>query len=357
MHWLSLLKKAKKGASVLWVCDTVNRAQEMYQQAMLSESKVELGLVHARFPIFRRQELEECWMTKLGKEGNGRSGCILFSTQVVEQSVDLDADFMVSELAPTDMLLQRMGRLWRHNRTQRSCESPEFCIIAENNQFDEFKNSSAENIIKMFGAKTKVYATYVLLRSLELWKDVDLVNLPNDIRYLLDQTYIVRDNEPEGWQKLLEEIDGETFAQKNSAEFEANVWNPLLNDEEGSAKTRINNYPMTQMILAQQKQVNKIILLNEEAVELCNDIVSLSVARSIHRNIVKIPAYFFSARTENKYISALVRGDWQLGIVKDNGNIANLNLKSDYTLKYTPQKGVEIIRDKTKSEVDNEPCD
>ena len=286
------IEKAKKGASVLWVCDTVNRAQEMYQQAMLSESKVELGLVHARFPIFRRQELEECWMTKLGKEGNGRSGCILFSTQVVEQSVDLDADFMVSELAPTDMLLQRMGRLWRHNRTQRSCESPEFCIIAENNQFDEFKNSSAENIIKMFGAKTKVYATYVLLRSLELWKDVDLVNLPNDIRYLLDQTYIVRDNEPEGWQKLLEEIDGETFAQKNSAEFEANVWNPLLNDEEGSAKTRINNYPMTQMILAQQKQVNKIILLNEEAVELCNDIVSLSVARSIHRNIVKIPHIF-----------------------------------------------------------------
>ena len=32
-----------------------------------------------------------------------------------------------------------------------------------------------------------------------------------------------------------------------------------------------------------------------------------------------------------------------MGIVKDNGNIANLNLKSDYTLKYTPQKGVEII--------------
>lgn len=351
------IEKAKKGASVLWVCDTVNRAQEMYQQALLSESKVELGLVHARFPVFRRQELEEYWMTKLGKEGKGRSGCILFSTQVVEQSVDLDADFMVSELAPTDMLLQRMGRLWRHNRTQRPCERPEFCIIAENNQFDEFKNASAGNIRKMFGAKAKVYAAYVLLRSLELWIKKKYVNLPNDIRNLIKRTYKDRVDDPKGWKELFKEIAGEEFAQKMLAEFEANVWNPLLNDEEGSAKTRINNYPMTQMILAQQKQGNKIILLNKEAIELGNDIVSLSAARSMHRNIVKIPAHCFSAQTANKDISALVHGDWQLGIVEDNGNIINRNLKSDYTFKYTPQKGVEIIRDKTKSEVADESCD
>lgn len=351
------IEKAVSGASVLWVCDTVQRAQEMYRQAVLSESKVELGLVHARFPVFRRQELEDYWMTKLGKQGKVRSGCILFSTPVVEQSVDLDADFMVSELAPTDMLLQRMGRLWRHNRTQRPCERPEFCIVAENNQFNEFKNSLADKIKKMFGAKARVYASYVLLRSFELWEGIDAVNLPNDIRDLLEKTYMVRDNEPEGWQKLLEEIEGENFAKKNSAEFETNVWNPLLNDEEGIAKTRINSYPMTQMILIKKKEGKKIILLNGEVAELDNDIVSLSSARSIHRNIVKIPAYCFSARTENKDISALVHGDWQLGFLKANDNIMNQNLKSDYTLKYTPLMGVEIIRDETKSEVDNEPCD
>ncbi|MBU2102801.1 MAG: CRISPR-associated helicase Cas3', partial [Candidatus Omnitrophica bacterium] len=352
------IEKAVSGASVLWVCDTVQRAQEMYHHAVLSESKVELGLIHARFPVFRRQELEGYWMEKkLGKDGAGRSGCILFSTQVVEQSVDLDADFMVSELAPTDMLLQRMGRLWRHNRTQRPCERPEFCIVAENNQFNEFKNFSADKIKKMFGTKAKVYTPYVLLRSFELWRNKESVNLPNDIHDLLEQTYMVRDNEPEGWQKLLEEIEGENFAKKNSADFEANMWNPLLNDEEGIAKTRINNYSVTQMILIKKKEGTKIILLNGEVAELRNVAVSLVAARAIHRNIVKIPAYCFSARTENQDISALVCGDWQLGIVKDNGNIKNQNLKSDYTLKYTPEKGVEIIRNKTESEVDNEPCD
>lgn len=356
--FLLAMEKAKNGASVLWICDTVNRSQEMYELAeKKTDNKFEIGLLHARFPLFRRQELEDYWMEKLGKEGKGRGGCILFSTQVVEQSVDIDADFMVSELAPTDMLLQRMGRLWRHKRTRRSCEQPEFCIVAENYQFAEFKKATADEIKKMFGAKANVYAPYVLLRSLELWKDKKAVNLPDDIRGLIEETYKERSNEPKGWQELFKEIKGEDFAKGMLAEFETNVWNILLSDEEGLAKTRINNYPTTQMILAKQIQGKKIMFLNGEVAELGNDEVSLSAKRAIHRNIVKIPAYCFSARTENRDISALVHGDWQLGIVEDNVNISNKNLKSDYTLRYTLEKGVEIIREKTESEVDNEPCD
>lgn len=352
------IAKAKGGASVLWVCDTVNRAQEIYELAEKRiDSKLEIGLLHARFPLFRRQELEDYWMEKLGKEGKDRYGCILFGTQVAEQSVDLDADFMVSELAPTDMLLQRMGRLWRHKRTKRSCEHPEFCIVAEKYQFTEFKKATADKIKKMFEAKAKVYAPYLLLRSFELWNDKKSVNLPDDIRDLIEETYKERSGEPKGWQKLFEEIKGEKFAQKMSAEFETNVWNVLLSDEEGLAKTRINNYSTIQMILVKQKQGVKLTLLNGEIAELGNDALSLNSARAIHRNIVKVPEYCFLARAENKNISALVRGNWQLGFVEENGNIANQKLKSGYTLKYAREEGIEVIRDKTKSGVDDEPCD
>lgn len=356
---LCAIAKAKYGASILWVCNTVNRAQEMYESAVVNTNNtIEIGLIHAQFPLFRRQELEDYWMEKLGKEGKGRCGCILFSTQVVEQSVDLDADFMVSELAPTDMLLQRMGRLWRHKRKKRPCEQPEFCIVSENHLFAEFKKAKADKIKKMFGAKAKVYASYVLLRSFELWKDKISVNLPDDIRDLIEETYKERSGEPKGWQELFKDIKGKDFAKKSLAEFETNVWNILLSDEEGLAKTRINDDPTTQVILAKQVQGRKIMLLNGEIAELGSDAVSLSAKRAIYRNIVRIPAYCFRRKTENKNITALVVGEWQLGIVKEDGTIENQNMAPEYSLKYSPEKGMQIMRNTTANrEVTDEPCD
>ncbi|OGX35477.1 MAG: hypothetical protein A3C36_02215, partial [Omnitrophica WOR_2 bacterium RIFCSPHIGHO2_02_FULL_52_10] len=204
------LDAARKGASILWICNTVNSAQEIFKVAQQqNDSGVELGLLHARFPMFRRQELEDYWMEKLGKEEKNRSGCILFSTQIVEQSVDLDADLMISELAPTDMLLQRLGRLWRHDRKGRSLIQRELWLIAETHLLDEFKKAAAGEIKKMLGPKTFVYAPYVLLRSLEIWGGLSSLTLPRDIRGLLEKTHCDRIDEPKGWQDLYKIMRGD----------------------------------------------------------------------------------------------------------------------------------------------------
>jgi len=90
------LRQAEKGACVLWVCNTVARAQQTFRNLCgLGAGNVQMGLLHARFPYYRRMELEEYWMSALGKEGIRPPGCILVSTQIVEQSVDLDADFII----------------------------------------------------------------------------------------------------------------------------------------------------------------------------------------------------------------------------------------------------------------------
>jgi CRISPR-associated endonuclease/helicase Cas3 len=321
---------------------------------MVGES-VEIGLLHSRFPVYRRQELEEYWMDKLGKAGKNRSGCILFSTQIVEQSVDLDADFMVTELAPTDMLLQRMGRLCRHERGKRF---PEMWIVAEGFSYEEFKNSTAQKIKKMFGIKAIVYSPYVLLRSLEVWKETPLIELPGDIRLLLETTYKEKDNEPASWLTLRQEIEGEKFALKMAAQFETNIWNLALDDEEGKARTRVNSLETTQLVLCVKQTVGGLKLLNGEAISLSGEKFNLTEARAVAKNIAKVPKYCFENETQplNKKLCSLIRGNWKIGFVEGE-NIKSTYLKSAYKMRYTPEKGVEIMKTDQENEVNNEPCD
>jgi CRISPR-associated endonuclease/helicase Cas3 len=354
------LGRAKRGACVLWVCDTVTKAQQMYDIAKENKrTNIEIAVLHSRFPVFRRQELEDYWMEKLGKEGKNRSGCILFSTQIVEQSVDLDADFMVTELAPTDMLLQRMGRLCRHERGIRKAE---MWIVAESHSFDAFLSATAAEIKNMFGTKAMIYAPYVLLRSLQLWKDKTSIEIPGDIRKLLKMTYHPLPKEPESWKELLCETEGLADALRNFALNETNVWQLLTEDEEGKAKTRINNYETVQLILASRRSEKKRYLCNGDAFEISDDdTFFLPVAKAIYKNIVKVPSYCFSGipdNSKNKTISTHVRGAWQIGYINENNRTIDCKYLHDtYKLKYTPEKGVEIIKTDKRNEANNEPCD
>ena len=93
------IELARKGGAVLWICNTVDAAQKQYRRFMeLTRKDFPIGLLHSRFPFWRREELEAEWMERLGKSGKTRCGSILVSTQIVEQSVDLDADLLITEL-------------------------------------------------------------------------------------------------------------------------------------------------------------------------------------------------------------------------------------------------------------------
>ncbi len=135
---------ASRGGVVLWICNTVGSAQSQFELVTREgNSRFKVGLLHSRFPFWRREELETEWMNRLGKSGQARCGCILVSTQVVEQSVDLDADLLVTELAPTDMLLQRIGRLWRHERPGRP-GMPEVIILEESESLERFRKMGTQ---------------------------------------------------------------------------------------------------------------------------------------------------------------------------------------------------------------------
>jgi CRISPR-associated endonuclease/helicase Cas3 len=111
-----LIQWAKAGAMVAVICNTVLDAQILYAQLM-SIGDIEVDLFHARFTTQDRMDREQFVLNKYGKHAP-RKGGLLIASQVVEQSLDLDFDVIISQLAPIEFVIQRMGRLWRHDRNE-----------------------------------------------------------------------------------------------------------------------------------------------------------------------------------------------------------------------------------------------
>ncbi|MBQ9406615.1 MAG: CRISPR-associated helicase Cas3', partial [Desulfovibrio sp.] len=224
------LRLASCGAQILWVCDTVDSAQLTYQALKQKcGTAIGLGLLHSRFPFYLRDNLENLWMGRFSREGARSGGAILISTQIVEQSVDLDADALFSELAPTDMLLQRLGRLWRHHRENRPLPAPLFCLLDEDATLEDLRGMDVEGIKTTLGAKSFVYKPSVLLRSLEQWARLESLSLPSGIRRIMAATYTPTDCPP-AWQELEAEKWGEDLAAQTVANMGTNIWKPLLDD-------------------------------------------------------------------------------------------------------------------------------
>lgn len=110
---ISVLEQtAGQGAACLWVRNAVDDAIAAVEA--LRKAGVQADLLHARFALCDRLRLELAALSRFGKTGTDRMGKVLVATQVVESSLDLDFDVMVSDLAPMAALIQRAGRLWRH---------------------------------------------------------------------------------------------------------------------------------------------------------------------------------------------------------------------------------------------------
>ena len=104
---------ARDGAACVWIRNSVDDAIAALEA--LRAAGVPADLLHARFALIDRKRAEARALDVFGKEsGDARRGRVLVATQVVEASLDLDFDVMVSDLAPIASLIQRAGRLWRH---------------------------------------------------------------------------------------------------------------------------------------------------------------------------------------------------------------------------------------------------
>ncbi len=104
---------------IAWIRNSVDDAIKVHRQ-LLARGVIpasSLSLFHSRFAFSDRQRIETETLARFGKYCSlQRASQVIVCTQVIEQSVDIDLDEMISDLAPVDLLIQRAGRLQRHIR-------------------------------------------------------------------------------------------------------------------------------------------------------------------------------------------------------------------------------------------------
>lgn len=204
------MSELEGGGCGVVIVNTVQRAQDLY--TLLKgriDSDVELLLFHARYPADERGSRER---TMLARFGQGKSvqrphRALLVATQVVEQSLDLDFDFMISDLAPVDLLLQRAGRLHRHERTRPVAhERPRLIVTGLlPDRLPELKQT----------AWGFVYDPYVLYRTWSLVARSSVWHLPEDIDRLVQEVYsneLFAEEEVAEFVKSIDEALGEHLA-------------------------------------------------------------------------------------------------------------------------------------------------
>lgn len=369
------LERAADGEQVLWVENTVKDAQQRYLDlaAQARTNGCDIGLLHSRFTQQDRQANETLWVNRFGKEGweiRSKQGRILVGTQVLEQSLDIDADLLISRFAPTDMLLQRIGRLWRHADTPRPDSTKPECWLLAPSLKAGLLAPAAEN---SFGDSAWVYQPYVLCRSLEVWQSVSSLTLPADIRDLIDRTYAVREESGQ-WRALKDQLGQGTRYRTGEDALQALAKLTLSRNSkilpESKAETRYSDMDTHEVLLLKSIHVDsrnkttRLTLL--DGLQLClphqkhrlrtSDWRKLAVA--LHQQLVRIkPAdcpdqiktnelkklglgnVFYLGREEDGYEDAILR----IALVNECEELTSLDGQKIGNKEYRTDLGYRVL--------------
>jgi len=219
------LDLVERGGCIAWIRNTVREAQEAARVigALVNAGRgksAQVVLLHARFIRHDRNLIERSLVSILGRNGGINRPCrmIVIATQVIEQSVDIDFDAMISDLAPVDLLLQRLGRMWRHERPREvrwGHAEPVLHVLLP---------AAEERTDLLFGASSYVYDAETLARSAAIVLDRPeregriTWSMPGACRALVSRLY---DQGEEYWTSSVLGADAERLAgirRRRSAE-------------------------------------------------------------------------------------------------------------------------------------------
>ncbi len=340
VHWINdeewmtaLQEKLTDGGCAAVICSTVARSQAVFAQLQSHFATEELGLFHGRFLFIDRDCIERDCITKFGKPGDSKTNrplkYVLVATQVIEQSLDLDFDLMISDLAPIDLLLQRSGRLHRHeDRKNRPLKLTQPTIWLIEPKLDE--TGKAE-----FGDSGLIYDRHVLLRTWLTLRDRvgerSSLHLPQEMDTLIESIYD-KDAIPattlemvhqDDWQTSLAEYQKDESQDKGKADqvklpcargehkpYEFTYRGDNDDDNAIAAVTRLGEKSVT-VIFVQQTPAGLILPVSKDAIDL-DKAPNLPTIRSLLEHSTRISKKglveeLLKQENPKKWTSALLR--------------------------------------------------
>ncbi|MFJ6774540.1 CRISPR-associated helicase Cas3', partial [Kitasatospora sp. NPDC091257] len=214
-----LKERLADGGCVLIIRNTVARAQATFD-ALHKEYGTDVRLLHGRLHAGHRADRTQEVLDKLGPPAKGveRPGrLIVVATQLAEQSFDVDADLLITDLAPIDLLLQRIGRLHRHDGVKRPHALSRPTVVVTGVGLD---GDGAPYILR---ASEGIYGRYLLLRTAAEVERVAAAagawNIPGRVPDLVARVYGTDPVVPAAWAKA--EAQGRQEWEQRQAERRA----------------------------------------------------------------------------------------------------------------------------------------
>lgn len=264
-------QSVNKGQCVCWLRNTVKAARKSYQElAGRGQENRQLLLFHSRFAMCDRQQIESQVLKMFGKHSTAesRKGRVLIATQVVEQSLDLDFDVLITDLAPIDLIIQRAGRLQRHVRDSSGNPLQQEDAKEQRGQAvltivaPEPGNDAEADWLKKEHAGTQAVYPHVgqLWLTLSKLMENKQFTMPDDARELIEYVYSGEKIYPEALDEASWSAEGEQSSKKSLADMNALKLSKGYTyasgdwDEETRIPTRLTEQETVSVALAIEKQ-------------------------------------------------------------------------------------------------------
>lgn len=209
------------GGCAVVIRNTVREAQETYEAVRSVFGREQSTLLHSRFLAVERAARDRRMLELFGKDSQQRPfRHVVVATQVIEQSLDVDFDLMLTDPAPMDLVLQRIGRLHRHERDGRpnGLHDARCLVIIDDTTSSPWTYSRGTDY---------VYARYAVLRTLAIIADREEILVREPLEYAELTTQAYADDVPVGpaqWHEALDAALEERNKARAQAQAKATTW-------------------------------------------------------------------------------------------------------------------------------------